>query len=376
MAYLTYFDLVESLITSSYGGPQDAEQRDIRTAIHRAYNELTTIRDWAYYSVHGRIITQAPYSTGRVSSSGTTVTLTGGTWPSWAATGAYLKVGEEICRVSSAAGTVLQLDPSLALKANISLQPYTLYRTVYPLPSDFRNLDEPSDEYNWWSGVYLSPDEAMKLERVSNSSGEPYHWTIIKDPDSTGWAIKIVGYPDRAETIDFTYRRTARPIRWSGHEPAARFASLSTVGDSWLQADSGVFQLSMIGSILRLGTGPESPGPIESLSPYTEELKITGLEQVSVVNDAAVVGPHVSDNKPGLVTDPIDIPPHMWGAMDSACDYFLARIRGRSEDKAAQLYQRDLRIAMENDQLAPLSGRSRQVWHDGGWKSPLRADRG
>jgi hypothetical protein len=39
-----------------------------------------------------------------------------------------------------------------------------------------------------------------------------------------------------------------------------------------------------------------------------------------------------------------------------------------------QLYQRDLRLAMESDQLAPLSGRSKRIWNDGGWRSPLLAD--
>ncbi len=118
--------------------------------------------------------------------------------------------------------SVIVLDPGLSLKADVTAQPYTLYRTVYPLPSDFRNLDEPSDEYNWWAGLYVTPDQAMKIERVSNSSGEPYHWTVIKDPDSTGWAIKVIGYPTGTETLDFTYRRTARPIRYSGHEAALR----------------------------------------------------------------------------------------------------------------------------------------------------------
>jgi hypothetical protein len=77
-----------------------------------------------------------------------------------------------------------------------------------------------------------------------------------------------------------------------------------------------------------------------------------------------------------LITDPIDVAAHMAGAMDSACDYWLARIRGTGEDKAFSMYQRDLRLAMEQDQLAPLSGRSRNVWHDGGWRSPLQADVG
>lgn len=374
MAYLTYFDAVESLIVSSYGGPQDAEQRDIRTAIHRAYDELTTIRDWAYYHVHGRVILQAPYDTGSVTSSGTTVTLSGGTWPSWAATGGYLKVGEEICRVASrTSGSVIVLDSGLSLKADVTSQPYTLYRTVYPLPSDFRNLDEPSDEYNWWSGLYVTPDQAMKIERVSNSSGEPYHWTVIKDPDSTGWAIKVIGYPTGTQTLDFTYRRTARPIRYSGHESALRQGTIARTGTA-VTGSGTAFAAAMVGSILRVGDTTNTPGPIESLTPWVSEGKITAVGGATglTTEDSGTI----ASSTKYLITDPIDIAPHMHAAMDSACDYWLARIRGTGEDKAFGLYQRDLRLAMEQDQLAPLSGRSREVWHDGGWTSPLRADQG
>lgn len=380
MAYLTYFDLVESLIVSSYGGPQDAEQRDIRTAIHRAYDELTTIRDWSYYSVHGRIVLQAPYSTGTVTSSGTTATLSGGTWPSWAASGAYLKVAEEICRVASrTSDTVIVLDPSLSLKADVSAQPYTLYRTVYPLPADFRNLDEPSDEYHWWSGLYVTPDQAMKIERVSNSSGEPYHWTIIKDPDSTGWAIKVIGYPTGTETLDFTYRRAARPIRYSGHEPSLRIASAVVQDEgasvSW-SAPEPQIPLTSVGSVMRLGPTGSPVGPIESLTPYTYEALIASVGSLRRSADLGAGTLNVNGTFAAIVTDPIDIAPHMHSAMDSACDYWLARIRGTGEDRAFSMYQRDLRLAMEQDQLAPLSGRSREVWHDGGWRSPLRADAG
>ena len=374
MAYLTYFDQVESLIVSSFGGPQDAEQRDIRTAIHRAYDELTTIRDWSYYHVHGRIILQAPYDTGSVTSSGVTVTLSGGTWPSWAATGGYLKVGEEICRVASrTSSSVIVLDSGLALKADVTSQPYTLYRTVYPLPADFRNLDEPSDEYNWWSGLYVTPDQAMKIERVSNSSGEPYHWTVIKDPDSTGWAIKVIGYPTGTQTLDFTYRRTARPIRYSGHEAALRQGTISR-STTAVTGSGTAFTSAIVGSILRVGDTASSPGPIESLTPWVSEAKIMAVAGATgLTTDASGT---IAGSTKYLITDPIDIAPHMHAAMDSACDYWLARIRGTGEDKAFQLYQRDLRLAMEQDQLAPLSGRSREVWHDGGWRSPLRADVG
>jgi len=383
MAYFTYFDLVESLIVSSYGGPQDAEQRDIRTAIHKAYAEVTQIRDWSYYHVHGRVITQAPYSTGTVTSSGTTVTLSNGTWPTWAATGAYLKVGQEICRVASrTSDSVIVLDSTLTLKANVTSQPYTLYRTVYPLPSDFRNLDEPSDEYNWWSGLYVTPDQAMKLERVSNSSGEPYHWTIIKDPDSTGWAIKLIGYPTKAETIDFTYRRSARPIKYSGHEAAARFASIAggpVAGFSALQivCASKSFLADMAGSVIRVGATSTYPGTLESLNPYTLERRITAVVDYASTKDAVDVDAAVDfSDSSAFVTDPIDVARHMQQAVDSCCDYWLARTRGQKTDQAFSMYQRDLKLAFEQEQLAPLSGRSERVWHDGGWRSPLLADQG
>jgi hypothetical protein len=374
MGYLTYFDLVESLIVSSYGGPQDAEQRDIRTAIHKAYAELTTIRDWSYYHVHGRVITDAPYTTGTITSSGTTVTLTGGTWPSWAATGGYLKAGEQIARVASrTSGSVLVLDTALSLRADVTSAPYQLYRTVYPLPADFRNMDEPSDEYNWWSGTYITPDQAMKLERVGNTSGTPLHWTIIKDPDSTGWAIKLMGYPTERETIDFTYRRTARPIRYSGHEAALRQGTMARTGAA-VTGTGTAFSSAMAGSILRVGDTTNVPGPIESLAPWVSESKITAVGSATGLTTAD--SGTVASSTKYLITDPIDVAPHMQQAMDSCCDYWLARIRDKSPDKAFAMYQRDLRLAMEQDQLAPLSGRSREVWHDGGWRSPLLADRG
>jgi hypothetical protein len=131
----------------------------------------------------------------------------------------------------------------------------------------------------------------------------------------------------------------------------------------------------MAGSVLRISSAAdEMPGPIESLNPYTQEMVITAFvsgSSVSVSPDPASFA-----GVGGFVTDPIDIPAHMYGVMDSACDYFLARIRGQKTDAAFAMYQRDLRLAMEMDQLAPLSGRSSQVWHDGGWRSPLKVDRG
>ena len=373
------FDLVESLIVSSFGGPQDAEQRDIRTAIHRAYDELTTIRDWAYYHVHGRVTTTAPYSTGTIQVASGTVTLTGGSFATAGVSAANakhwtLKVADRVYPIKEYDGstTVYLADDfdSFNVSAGTS---YTLYRTIYPLPDDFRNMDEPSDEYNWWSGVYVTPDQAMKLERVNNTSGSPLHWTIIKDPETTGWAIKLMGYPTEKESIDFTYRRSARDIRYSGHETVSRAGTISRAG-STVTGSGTSFQEAMEGAILRVGDTTNYPGPIESITPWVSETKVTNVPTTTGFTTAD--SGTIAASTKYVITDPIDIAPHMHKAMDSCCDYFLARLRGTGEDKAFQLYQRDLRLALEQDQLAPLSGRSRRVWHDGGWRSPLKGDVG
>ena len=77
-----------------------------------------------------------------------------------------------------------------------------------------------------------------------------------------------------------------------------------------------------------------------------------------------------------IITDPLDLPAHMHNAVLSCAEYWLARTRNKTADKEFALYQRDLRLALEQDQQAPLSGRSRQIYHDGGWRSPLRPDAG
>ena len=373
---LTYFDVVEHLITASFGGPQDAEQRDIRTAVQRAYDEVISIKDWAYYHVHGRVLTSAPYSTGTVITAGTTVTLTGGTWPTWAATGGFLRIGNEICRVATrnSNGTEIVLDSTLSLKASFpTAQVYTLYRTVYALPSDFRNLDEPSDEYNWWAGRYITPNEAMKLQRTANQSGKPYNWTILKDPDSDGWALELIGYPSTVETIDFISRRSPRQIRLSGHEANSRVGTITSAS----LAVTGVttaFAASMVGSVMRAGTTADFPQTLAGLKPYEAESLITARSSTTVLTTGVALSAAAGTKY--LITDPIDAPVSMHAAILSAAEYWLARLRGVKPDNAFAMYQRDLKVAMERDQVAPLSGRSAATWNDGGWRSPLGTDRG
>jgi hypothetical protein len=128
---------------------------------------------------------------------------------------------------------------------------------------------------------------------------------------------------------------------------------------------------------MRVGTTTEFPGPIESLNPYVSEAVILQLDTLVNNNDkVAVNSPDTVSGPKAIVTDPADVARHMEVALHSCASYWLDRIRGGKADQSFSTYQRDLRLALEQDQLAPLSGRTREIWHDGGWRSPLKADEG
>jgi hypothetical protein len=292
-----------------------------------------------------------------------------------------VSIGRAIAKVDKrVSATVLTLDSTLTFASTLAAgQAYVLYQTDYALPADFRNMDEPSNEFNWWSGLYLKPDEAMKLERVGNRSGRPWHWTVLKNPNGSGYILKLVGYPTAQETLDFTYRRYPRQIRWSGHESGARYTVTDDgSGNAVAVGSPSAFQDSMTGSILRIGDTANYPGPLESLTPYVAESEIVGLTLTTATNDTASLSPGdtFSGSPKAIVTDPADVARHMQTALHSCATYWLDRIRGGKTEQSFSTYQRDLRLALEQDQLAPLSGRTREIWHDGGWRSPLKADEG
>jgi len=370
VAYLTYFDVVEHLIASSFGGPQDAEQRDIRTAVHRCYAEIGNIRDWSWQHAHGRVFTVAPETRTVVSISGSSLSVSSAP----TSTMSHVRIGDRVSEIASISGTTVILS-STVLPPTGTVEngdTVTLYQTLYTLPADFRNLDEPSDEFNWWSGAYVTPDEAMKMERVNFQTGSPLHWTVIKSPTANNYVLKLVGYPTSVETIDFTYRRELRPLRWSGHETDARSGTIAASNERTIAGVSTAFASTMADSIVRIGDTSNVPGPLTSITPWLAEYPISSVNdstEIFVADDVTIAA-----GSKYLVTDPIDLPEHMHNVMLSGSEYWLARIRSNNVEEKYQLYQRDLRLAMESDQLAPISGRSKRIWTDGGWRSPLLAD--
>jgi hypothetical protein len=373
MTYLTYQDIVEHLIVASYGGPQDAEQKDIRTAVQRAYRELTTMRDWKYYNTQCRIKFN-PAWIGTVTYSSDTGQFTlenGDPFPLYAAS-CHIRIENTVSRIATRnSNTVLTADPIIRPTDDI-LEPTTasLYQNTYPLPDDFRNMDTPIDQYKWSYFVYVTPDEAMKLESARDVQGPPNCWTVTKDPYGPGWVVKVIGYPKTITSLDFSYRRYARLLRLSGHEAAARQGTITASGTS-VTGVGTAFTSSMVGSVLRVGTASAVPDTLGSLNPYVDEAIVRSVASAtSLTLETAVT----ASGAKYVVTDPADMPMSMHNALLSCAEYWLSRLRGSKPDNAFAMYQRDLRLAMEADQLTPINTHPQVVYDTGGWRSPLQPD--
>lgn len=376
---LTYFDCVEHLIASSFGGPTDAEQRDIRSAVQRAYVELVWLRDWQFYQTRGRVMFNTAWNgtVTYVASTRTITLVTGDNFPT-DADQREIRINNVVCKVATrTSNTVLVLDSVLYYPSDLTAATTaSLYRSIYPLPSDFRNMDPPVNETRLSPLMYVSPDIAMKMERSLAIQGPPAYWTIVPwDPTLSpcGYAIRVLGYPSTSSSLDFTYRRQPRALKYSGHEAAVRQGTITAATSTAVTGAGTAFPVDAAGSFLRVGTAADYPGADSSILPWAAESKISSRSSATAM---VLSSAQTFSAVKYFITDPIDMPPGMSNVMLSCCGYWLSRIRGEKTDSSFQMYQRDLRLAMENDAIfRPATGNS-VVWDPMGWRTPIRSDGG
>src|ERR1035437_9617211 len=118
---LTWQDATERLLDylGSTSSTDSSTLRDCKQSCIEALRDLTQSHDWSYLYAHGRIVTSASYITGTIQYQGSggtypyQVTLTGGTWPTWAALGT-LRVDNINCDVAQRiSGSIVTLNPPI-----------------------------------------------------------------------------------------------------------------------------------------------------------------------------------------------------------------------------------------------------------------------
>lgn len=209
---------------------------------------------------------------------------------------------------------------------------------VYVLPADTYNVDAlvPPDRVTVTS--YITPAEWRRLESWPIASGTPIYWTVMKAagyPDR--WELRLAGTPPQSPDgmgYYYTCRRKPKPLRYFGYENICRNNSLNASNAA--------------GAVKRYGTTSNFPEGLSGVYPYTAQ---------EILGQAGSLIGTPPDNARTVVSDYLDVSENMYTAVLSGAEVWLAKLQGKNVDGAIQVYQRDLRLAIEQDVVAPISGR-------------------
>lgn len=316
----TFTDQIQRL---SLVHPVDEQQRALklmRAAIRDVYKEFPLSHQWSCLNRSCLLYLQEPYTTGTVAISGTTVTLSGGTWPTWAGDGILLVGDERFQVIERQSGTVLRLDSRHSLGEALSGEYFELALARYSLPSDFGQL----------VGAYRTEAEvllpAIYEREWSNAFAQftetatPLYCQVV---GVRGGALRLelTPAPSEAEYVRVDYRSVFRPFGTGRYATGTIAISGRTVTGT-----GTVFPTDAEGMVLRVGSANNEPTDLEGESPYTAAYTVARrVDDTSLIltEDATTVAAGAMFT----LDDPIDIDPNsMLSAFDLAVEARFARL--------------------------------------------------
>ena len=204
--------------------------------INQALRRVLGHYDWGFLKVTDTFSTVAPFTTGTVSSVGTTITLVGGVWPLTAADGELVVLGISYPVASRTSDTVIILDVSP--KADFAAEPFELRQRDYQMPDAFGgpligDLHLIAEE-SMSIPLRFVPQARIRDRRAQgNRTGRPLEVSIRPKPSdgTTGQRFEINIWPDVDDvyTIQFKYEQiqtnisTANPFPLGGMPLAQTF---------------------------------------------------------------------------------------------------------------------------------------------------------
>lgn len=369
-------DVIDHLLTATGGGAQDGEHRAVRSAVVHGAREVFQTRDWLWHTDEGTFTTQQISTTATLTANSSTIIVANA---SGFVPGRILSFGgayfAQTPRVVSVSGTSVVLDHA-AIDSGTGVT--VLVQTFYDLPLNVKNVDSLITETVGTLYCYVSPQEWQQLQINTRGAGEPYYYTIMQsDVDPLRWQVRFVGVPTNGTVVYYTYRRTPPPVRLMGYEPACRAgtATVSSPNLTTVTITGNTLPEDLTGAVIRFGTATTDADPIGALNPFVHERRIVSrTNATTLVVDSAL--PAMAGVKYAISTM-MDASPTMYTAILSAAEMWYARLAGKEAAQATQLFNRDLRMAMENDVISPLSGRTLRHYptpRTMGYYSPILPD--
>lgn len=354
---LTYHDCVTHLADVFQTVDATVMGRRMRIAIDSVYRDLPYKINWRYYQRRATFETVASYSTGTIAydhtggASERLVTLSSGTFPSWAKFGRII-IDDVTYRIATnPSTTTLTLYEEDNPGADVaSGTTYTLYRNEYPMPADFRrngHLFDTEDE--WEIPLTLFGNAQRLLVGVDKEPDEPRAAYIRNTGDYYGvWSLEFMPPPSAAKTYDLSYEAKPRDIRTVSYATGTVSTSSTSV-----TGVTTVFPATCAGAIIRFGVSASATAVTNKFgaNPFTEERVIVSRDSDTALTLDSAPTSAYSAGTAFQISDPIDIHP---GAMTTA---FLRAIEAefakvcafKDVSERMGLAQQALHQAMENE---------------------------
>lgn len=363
---LTAQDMVDRLLFFIGEGPSGSTF-SVRQAINEALREIAGWFNWSYLYSSSQITTEAPYSTGTIAfdyTGGTyerMLTLSSGTWPTWAAHGVFVynsiayRVAE---RISS---TVITLESDSTPTADITAgASYVIYRQHYPLPTGFRSI-----------GKIITPSTGLQLQRITpnqlrefharnmTDTGQPRRYALHGEDDLLGgMALWLEPLPDDDYVLDFDYLRWPREVQIFSHTDGtvsltSGSASITGSGTNWTSR--------MDGSVLRVSNSANAskvPSGLDGTNPYEQELRIAAVTSTTAARLYTAATTTISTAK-YIISDPMDLDSVVLNPFIRCAEKQLAYTKKLDKIEAAEAaFQQAMQIGRASDNRTYANQRS------------------
>jgi hypothetical protein len=213
MSYVEYYREVGRFLGLARSGLTGDDATDVKDVVDSGYRTFLTAHSWTFMRPTTTLTTTAAYTTGTVTVASGVVTLTGGTFPSWAAEGDFIVAGVTYSVNTRDSNTQITLDDTSVTVASASS--YTLGRPTYTLPDDFGGMDGPLTYRPGVGGMYgaipIVSDAMIRSRRQwSDYTGRPRVASIkpVAFVAATGqrWQISFDPIPDGAYILTYPYK--------------------------------------------------------------------------------------------------------------------------------------------------------------------------
>ena len=350
-SYLTFADAYDMGAAFLRGHGREASSEVIRRAIQEAHLDIINAHDWTSLEHPGRIHLHAAQTTGTITytHSTRTLTLSGATWPTWVLDGSLI-LNSILCQVEAyVSSTVIILDSSLNPGDDLAAETtYRLFCPWYPLPTDFVNFTGPSGRDTWAYGQKISMTEMAGYQRnYSTSTGAARYYAIGERPNTPAEkAIYLWPFASTAEPLDFTYNRRPRELQYSGRDAADMAGTITvTSGSNAVTGSSTTFEDQMAGAMILIGRdGTAIPTGRYGLNRFAEQHRIHSITSATALALTANVSQSLSAVK-YIITDPIDIETCAQNAFLRYMEMHLAMARGIDRDSYGRSVSTYLKIA-------------------------------